>query len=98
MLKEMSVGQQSEPPPRRWFRDEDFDLIVWFSEQGAPDGFQFCYDRRGHKRAVTWTEGAGYRHDRIDDGKGNRARNRSPIWVSDGARRWADDSGTMTAV
>ena len=70
MLKEMSVGQHTDPPRRRWFTDEDLDLIVWFSEQGAPDGFQLCYDRRGHERALTWTKGAGYRHDRIDDGEG----------------------------
>jgi hypothetical protein len=85
MLKEMSVGQQSGRARRRWFTDEDFNLIVWFSEQGAPDGFQLCYDRRGHEHALTWTEDAGYRHDRIDDGEGNPTKNRSPILVSDGA-------------
>ena len=90
MLKEMSVGQQSDPQRRRWFTDEDFDLIVWFSERGAPDGFQLCYDRRSHERALTWTEGAGYRHDRIDDGEGNPTRNRSPILVSDGVFSAAD--------
>ena len=85
MLKEMSLGQQSEQPRRRWFTDEDFDLIVWVSEQGAPEGFQLCYDRKGHEHALTWTADAGFKHDRIDDGEENPTRNRSPILVSDGA-------------
>jgi hypothetical protein len=83
MLKEMSSGRQAQPW-RRWFTDEEFDLIVWFSRQGTPDGFQLCYDRKGHERALTWTEDAGYSHDRIDDGEGNPTKNRSPILVSDG--------------
>jgi hypothetical protein len=85
MLKEMSLGQQDLQIPRRWFTDPDLELIVWFDKGGKPDGFQLCYDRRGHERALTWTEDAGYRHDRIDDGEGNPAKNSSPILVSDGA-------------
>ena len=84
MLKELSVGQRSDPPGRRWFTDDDFDLIVWFNDQGGLDGFQLCYDRRRNERVLTWTEDVGYRHDRLDDGEGNPTKNRSPMLVSDG--------------
>jgi hypothetical protein len=85
----MSSGKQARPR-RRWYTGEEIDLIVWFSEQGRPDGSQLCYDRKGHERALTWTETTGYRHDRIDDGEGNPTKNRSPILVSDGVFPAAD--------
>ena len=85
MLKEFPVGRRSDRRQRRWFTDEDFDLIVWFSDEGTPDGFQLCYDRRRKERVLTWTDDVGYRHDRLDDGEGNPTKNRSPILVSDGA-------------
>src|SRR5215813_11618855 len=90
MLKELSVGLQSDQGRRRWFTDEDFELSVWFSEHGTPDGFQLCYDRGGDQHALTWTEDAGFRHDRIDDGEGDPTKNRSPILVADGACAVAD--------
>lgn len=30
---------------RRWFTDEDFDLIVWY-EDDKITGFQLCYDKK----------------------------------------------------
>jgi hypothetical protein len=89
MLREMSIGQQGGRR-RRWFADEYFDLIVWFTARDAPDGFQLCYDRNTRERAVTWTEDAGYSHDRIDNGEGNPTKNRAPVLLSDGSFPAAD--------
>lgn len=90
MLKEVRGAEEHGEPRRRWFSDEYFDLIVWFSEKGTPEGFQLCYDRRSHERALTWTEDAGYGHSRIDDGEDIPTKNRSPILVSDGSFPAAD--------
>ena len=84
MLKEVSLSRESDRSRRRWFVDEELELIVWLSDQGSPDGFQLCYDRGGRERALTWTEGGGYSHDRVDDGEGNPTKNSTPILVSDG--------------
>lgn len=65
MLQELQVTQPRGEPSRRWFRDERFDLIVWF-EGDQILGFQLCYDRAGRERAVTWLPASGYSHDRID--------------------------------
>ena len=67
MLQELQVTQPRGEPSRRWFRDERFDLIVWF-EGDQILGFQLCYDRAGRERAVTWLPTSGYSHDRIDSG------------------------------
>src|SRR6185295_173318 len=67
MLKEVPiVSQQPDQPRRRWFTDDYFDLYVWFNEEDDPIGFQLCYDRERHERAVTWSADAGFSHDRID--------------------------------
>jgi hypothetical protein len=84
---------------RRWFRDEQFDLIVWYKNSRGfeiPDiiGFQLCYDTNGDERAVTWYASGSYTHDRVDDGDRAGRRDLSPILVSDGvfpAERVAED-------
>jgi hypothetical protein len=84
MLAEKPVSQPEGAGGRRWFDDDDFDLIVWLDRDGGVRGFQLCYDRRGTERALTWTSGQGYFHNRIDDGEAVPTKNRSPILVSDG--------------
>jgi len=86
MLRETpNVRQIPGEPPRRWFADEFFDLIVWLETDGSVNGFQLCYDREFHPRALTWTKTAGYSHNAIDDGDISTGSHKSsPVLVSDG--------------
>lgn len=86
MLKENpEVRQIPGDPPRRWFSDDFFDLIVWFAPDGSIYGFQLCYDREFKPRALTWMKDAGYRHEGIDDGDDPVGGHKSsPILVQDG--------------
>jgi hypothetical protein len=70
---------------RRWFSDDDMDLIVWYTEEGAAHGFQLCYDRQGRERAFTWDEKHGMSHARVDGGEQTPLRNDTPILLPDGA-------------
>jgi hypothetical protein len=69
---------------RRWFSDDDMDLIVWYSENGSAHGFQLCYDRAGRERAFTWDEKHGMSHALIDGGEQTPLRNDTPILVPGG--------------
>ena len=82
MLRELS---QTHPDRenRRWFSDEDMDLIVW-ADRTRIKGFQLCYDKRSDERALTWFAEKGFSHERIDDGERTPEKNRSPILVPDG--------------
>jgi hypothetical protein len=71
---------------RRWFADEEFDLIVWLGDDDAIAGFQLCYDKSKDQRAFTWRSPNASRHDRVDDGENDPGRYKStPILVPDGA-------------
>lgn len=86
MLKELKkVRQLPGDPPRRWFSDDYFDLIVWLEPGGGFWGFQLCYDLGRSPRALTWSKKYGYRHSGIDDGESvfGMAKN-SPVLVADG--------------
>ncbi len=40
---------------RRWFVDENTDLIVWMDESGEKiTGFQLCFDKKTVQRCLTW--------------------------------------------
>jgi len=80
MLREISHVQQVPSDYfRRWFADENLDLIVWHKPDQTIHGFQLCYDRSWRHRALTWTEDRGYSHDKIDDGEESPLANRSPM-------------------
>ena len=51
MLSEVATRQSTREPRRRWFSDDDFDLVVWFSDSGVIVGFELCYDRSRVERA-----------------------------------------------
>jgi hypothetical protein len=68
---------------RRWFTDDYFDLIVWYSGPRIT-GFQLCYDRARKERALTWRWPNHYSHDRIDDGEAPMTYKMTPILVQDG--------------
>ncbi len=88
MLREFkAVKQHDGEPLRRWFEDDFFDLIVWYTDgDGSVDncnrnifGFQLCYDKNGRERAVTWLETTGYSHEIIDSGQTSAWDVRSPV-------------------
>jgi len=80
-----NVRQIPGDPPRRWFSDEFFELIVWFAPDASIFGFQLCYDIGNKPRALTWLRDSGYTHDGIDDGDTAEGANKaSPILVPDG--------------
>ena len=61
MLKEIEgVRQIPEDGPRRWFVDDNMDLIVWYDENHDNiNGFQLCYDKKSVQRCLTWQRNAG---------------------------------------
>ncbi|MBW8011492.1 MAG: hypothetical protein FVQ83_09680 [Chloroflexi bacterium] len=85
MLEEDTrVKQISGEPRRRWFFDENIDLIVWFHDVGSILGFQLCYDKQDDEHAFSWREDKGYFHNHVDPGEPGPLKNLSPILVSDG--------------
>lgn len=66
----LAVRQIPGEARRRWFMCDAMELIVWVDDAGAPSGFQLCYDKGGIERALTWREGVGYTHRRVDPGEG----------------------------
>ena len=80
-LRELAPKRMPQEPARRWFWSARCDLIVWLSDDGAVLGFQFCYDKEGIERALTWMSGCGFSHMRVDTGPTNRE---APLLVADG--------------
>lgn len=88
MLREWNGVRQIEGEGfRRWFSDQNFDLIVWFdgADEQKITGFQLCYDKQRKERALTWKKAEGYSHNRIDDGEIPFGTKRTPVLVADGA-------------
>ncbi len=87
MLREIRQARQTAgEEPRRWFRDDRIDLIVWYAVPKGITGFQLCYRLDGEEKALTWLAGRGFSHDRVDDGEGRPDDyNMTPMLVGDGA-------------
>lgn len=71
MLRESHcVAQADGEPYRRWFFDEQLDLLVWFDgPHGQPIGFQLRYGAEEGQRVLTrWPTGR-ICHKRIDVGE-----------------------------
>ena len=85
MLIELeNVRQIKEEGCRRWFSDDYFDLIVWYDYAKNIDGFQLCYDKNRHERALTWTQDGGFRHDSVDSGESPYSSKKTPVIVRNG--------------
>ena len=56
MLAEVkNVRQIPEEGLRRWFMDNDMDLILWYDgDEKKMIGFQISYDKRSVQRTITW--------------------------------------------
>ena len=91
MLAEFkNVKQEAGPNRRRWFQDETMELIVWYGAGDIPEGFQICYPGTDdEERALTWREGQGFSHARVDGGDARPDKNLTPILVPDGAVTWS---------
>jgi hypothetical protein len=86
MLREIASRQVPGEPARRWFTSPDIDLFVWLGEDGAPTGFQLCYDKQAREHALTWTQAAGFTHMGVDGGESRPGRYKgSPILVANGS-------------
>ncbi|MBI4025018.1 MAG: hypothetical protein HY360_08560 [Verrucomicrobia bacterium] len=85
MLKEIvPVRQENDSHRRRWFEDDDFDLIVWYEPDGGLHGFQLCYNKNRDEHAFTWRRDRGYSHHRVDVGEELAGENRTPTLNSAG--------------
>jgi hypothetical protein len=86
MLKEIRRTNRGEGEPfRRWFADTTFDLIVWFSADAEPTGFQLCYSDGARRKALTWRRASGFAHQNIDTGEDVPGRHKmTPILTPDG--------------
>jgi hypothetical protein len=70
---------------RRWFSSNEFDLIVWFSDDERLAGFELCYDKHGNERSLRWSNSGGFQHMAVDDGEQNLGKYKeTPILIADG--------------
>jgi hypothetical protein len=85
MLKEItSVTQFDGEPKRRWFEDENFDLIMWQNDAEEIVGFELYYDKFTDQHAMRWEKPAKYAHYRVDEGENKAGKQKSsPILISD---------------
>jgi len=79
MLKERSCRQTQSAHLKRFLSDDYFDLFVWQDADGQAFGFQLCYDKTGHERALTWMESSGFSHTAVDSGEDDPEANCTPL-------------------
>ena len=85
MLREIPEPRQIRGEPRRrWFNSAAMDLYIWYDDAGAPLGFQLCYGKPYHERALTWFRPDAYSHMRVNPTGGAGDRYGTPILVADG--------------
>jgi hypothetical protein len=88
MFRELrGVAQVPGEPCRRWFEDDQLDLVLWFSPEGTIVGMQLAYETgTNRERALTWFKDRGFSHLRVDNGEDRPAKYKmAPILVPDGA-------------
>ena len=90
VLAENRSVKQERAGRRRWFEDDEIELIVWYRPAGEIEGFQICYGRPDDGQALTWRLGTGFALDRIDAGDATPLKNETPILAPDGAIPWAE--------
>ena len=54
---------------KRKYKRLSTDLIVFYDDHGAIEGFQFCYDKNVNEQMMSWDCKQGYSHTAIDDGE-----------------------------
>ena len=83
MLTELKdLEQRRDEPQRRWFRDDFFDLIVWFNDREEIVLFQLGYDPDGADGLLEWRPLSGLSHFKVDTAGRRPARHaRTPFLV-----------------
>lgn len=86
MLHEVTRGAKHEDGGlfRRWFQGETMDLFVWNGDDGLFHSFQLVYGKPDAPHALTWKNGRGFSHDRVDDGERPGSFKMTPILEHDG--------------
>jgi hypothetical protein len=85
MKEFINVRQIPGELKRRWFSSNEFDLIVWSSEDDCLVGFELCYDKHGKERSIRWSDSIGFQHMAVDDGEQIFGTyKQTPILVADG--------------
>jgi len=88
MLKEIPqeyVRQIKGEPKRRWFDDDNFDLVIWEDNDGKIIAFQLFYDKVHNQRVLAWKVKSGFLHERVDDGERRPGKYKAtPILTADG--------------
>src|SRR3989442_9938332 len=85
MLNEVAPSRSRREPRRRWFSDDDFDLVVWFSDSGSIAGFELCYDKSYAERALIWSSSGGDGHFGVGTRESTPLKNLTPILGAEGA-------------
>jgi hypothetical protein len=85
-----NVRQEPGKGLRRWFEDNLYELVVWYRPEGSVLGFQIHYHLKQSERALTWREGEGFTHSRVDSGTGSPLKNLVPILLPNGSIRWGE--------
>jgi len=87
MLQEwQGANRQDRDGNRRWFTDEEMDLIVWYRGSTVSD-FQLCYDKTGDQHAIVWSDEGLLRHQRVDAGNERPGSPKSSPVMTESARR-----------
>ena len=86
----VNVRQERAAGRRRWFESEHLDLVVWFDRADHVIGFQLLYDLGEGEHALTWREGVGFVHSRVDLGDDGPFSNLTPILVANGRVPWPE--------
>ena len=70
MLKEnKTVRQREKEGFRRWFVNDYFDIIIWYTNINSKlKGFQVCYSRNKAEKAFTWEPNSVSSHYVSDSG------------------------------
>ena len=65
MLQEIaSTHRINHQKPKRWFKDTDMDLFIWFKNQ-RPVCFQLSYNKRQSEQSISWHIDTGFSHSLI---------------------------------
>jgi hypothetical protein len=85
MKEHLNVRQIPGESKRRWFQSENFDLIVWLSEDNGFSGFELCYDKQRTEHSISWSKSRGFVHMSVDDGEQRPGKYKaSPVLTADG--------------
>lgn len=85
------MKQLSGDARRRWFVDDELDLVVWYHVNGALSGFQLCYPGPEESElSLTWGEASGFVHAKVDVGADRPDKNLAPVLVLPSPVPWAE--------